>query len=122
MVSKESELLKWYTGTLKQIYYHKNSVLFNFDVDIVKKDWQAYAIFIVDWLSSWCALHREMSSLTRYTSFKTKTEKFDKREAYDIAHPDEGFILQVVDIAKGLSLERGRIDALENTTWINVQL
>lgn len=121
-VSKESELLKWYTGTLKQIYYHKNSVLFNFDVDIVKKDWQAYAIFIIDWLSSWCALHREMSSLTRYTSFKTKTEKFDKREAYDIAHPDEGFIRQVVDIAKGLGLERGRIDALNNTTWINVQL
>lgn len=51
MVSKEPELLKWYTGTLKQIYYHKNSVLFNFDVDIVKKDWQAYAIFIIDWLS-----------------------------------------------------------------------
>lgn len=64
-----------------------------------------------------------MSSLTRYTSFKTKTEKIDKREAYDIAHPDKGFILKVVlDIAKGLSLERVRIDALENTTWINLQL
>lgn len=57
-----------------------------------------------------------LDSLVRMTFLKTKSEEFEKREAYNSDHPDEGFIRQAVDIAKNLGLDKG-IEALEDTSW-----
>lgn len=118
MMIDESELRKWYTGTLEQVNDHKYRLLHRFKVNMVKKDWEPYAPFITLWLQKWSELHSELDSLVRMTFLKTKSEEFEKREAYDSDHPDDGFIRQAVDIAKNLGLDEEGIDALENISWI----
>lgn len=121
MMFDESELQYWYTGSFKNVHDHKYQLLHRFSVNMVKEDWKLYAPFIALWLQKWLEFHTELDSLVRMTFLKTKSEEFEKREAYNSDHSDEGFIRQAVDIAKNLGLDKG-IEALEDTSWIDLQL
>ena len=117
--SLKHERVDLYTASLSSVSDKRGSIMYHFDLNFLKREWEYYYMFLVSWLETFEMRWDGRRIFTR--KLKTEEEKLEALQKAERRAKDEDYMRQDAEMARE-ELRDKRVGALEDLSWIDMKV